>query len=168
MMRSGRYFVRIETLEDLKKQYKKLALENHPDRGGDVEIMKEINAEYDRFFADMKNYHRNAKGEVYTKENNEAPEEFRDIIEKLIKMNGLEIEIIGCFIWLSGNTKEHKDNIKALGFKWHSTKKMWYKAPEDYRKKSKKKYSIEEIRDMYGVQGTFTGKGTDERLQLGA
>ena len=104
MMRSGRYFVRIETLEDLKKQYKKLALENHPDRGGDVEIMKEINAEYDRFFADMKNYHRNAKGEVYTKENNEAPEEFRDIIEKLIKMDGLEIEIIGCFIYWTSNS----------------------------------------------------------------
>lgn len=168
MMRSSRYFIRIETLEDLKRQYKKLALKNHPDRGGDVEIMKEINAEYDLFFDDMKDYHRNAKGEVYTKENTETPSEFKDIIDKLIRMDGLEIEIIGCFIWLSGNTKAHKDSIKALGFKWHSAKKMWYKAPEDYRKRNKKKYSIDEIRDMYGVQGTFTGKGADERLQIGA
>ena len=158
-----KYFANIKTLEELKKEYKRLALENHPDRGGDVEVMKAINAEYDIMFNRVKDIHVNAKGETYTKENTEAPSEFKDIIDKLIRMEGLEIEIIGCFIWLSGNTKEHKDNIKALGFKWHSTKKMWYKAPEDYRKRSKKKYSIEEIRDMYGTSGTFTGKGA---LQL--
>lgn len=158
-----KYFANIKTLEELKKEYKKLALENHPDRGGDVEVMKAINAEYDIMFNKVKDIHVNAKGETYTKENTETPSEFKDIIDKLIRMEGLEIEIIGCFIWLSGNTKAHKDNIKALGFKWHSTKKMWYKAPEDYRKKSKKKYSIEEIRDMYGTSGTFTGKGA---LQL--
>lgn len=158
-----KYFANIKTLEELKKEYKRLALENHPDRGGDVEVMKAINAEYDIMFNKVKDIHVNAKGETYTKENTETPSEFKDIIDKLIRMEGLEIEIIGCFIWLSGNTKAHKDNIKALGFKWHSTKKMWYKAPEDYRKKSKKKYSIEEIRDMYGTSGTFTGKGT---LQL--
>lgn len=158
-----KYFANIKTLEELKKEYKRLALENHPDRGGDVEVMKAINAEYDIMFNKVKDIHVNAKGETYTKENTEAPSEFKDIIDKLIRMEGLEIEIIGCFIWLSGNTKAHKDNIKALGFKWHSTKKMWYKAPEDYRKKSKKKYSIEEIRDMYGTSGTFTGKGA---LQL--
>lgn len=158
-----KYFANIKTLEELKKEYKRLALENHPDRGGDVEVMKAINAEYDIMFNKVKDIHVNAKGETYTKENTETPSEFKDIIDKLIRMEGLEIEIIGCFIWLSGNTKAHKDNIKALGFKWHSTKKMWYKAPEDYRKKSKKKYSIEEIRDMYGTSGTFTGKGA---LQL--
>lgn len=158
-----KYFTNIKTLEELKKEYKRLALENHPDRGGDVEVMKAINAEYDIMFNRVKDIHVNAKGETYTKENTETPSEFKDIIDKLIRMEGLEIEIIGCFIWLSGNTKAHKDNIKALGFKWHSTKKMWYKAPEDYRKKSKKKYSIEEIRDMYGTSGTFTGKGA---LQL--
>lgn len=158
-----KYFTNIQTLEELKKEYKKLALENHPDRGGDVEVMKAINAEYDIMFNKVKDIHINAKGETYTKENTETPSEFKDIIDKLIRMEGLEIEIIGCFIWLSGNTRAHKDNIKALGFKWHSTKKMWYKAPEDYRKRSKKKYSIEEIRDMYGTSGTFTGKGA---LQL--
>ena len=158
-----KYFANIKTLEELKKEYKRLALENHPDRGGDVEVMKAINAEYDIMFNKVKDIHINAKGETYTKENTETPSEFKDIIDKLIRMEGLEIEIIGCFIWLSGNTRAHKDNIKALGFKWHSTKKMWYKAPEDYRKRSKKKYSIEEIRDMYGTSGTFTGKGA---LQL--
>ena len=33
-----------------------------------------------------------------------------EVIEKLIKMNGITIEIIGSFVWVSGNTKEHKDD----------------------------------------------------------
>ena len=39
-----KYFANIKTLEELKKEYKRLALENHPDRGGDVEVMKARNA----------------------------------------------------------------------------------------------------------------------------
>lgn len=166
-MLNTRYFKEIATLEDLKKQYRVLALKNHPDRGGDLEVMKAINAEYDELFVKVKDIHKNKEGKTYTKENPETSEQFRDIIDKLIKMAGVEIEVIGCFLWVSGNTKPHKDEIKALGFKWHSKKKMWYKSPEDYKRHGKKQYSIEEIRDMYGTSGTFTGK-SDERLQLGA
>lgn len=160
-MFSGRYFIKIETLEELKKQYRALAMKHHPDRGGDVEVMKLINEEYDRAFAKVKDIHRNAKGETYTKENPETAEQFRDIIDKLLRMQGVEIEVIGCFIWLSGNTREHKDEISAMGFKWHSKKKMWYKAPEDYRRRGKKQYSIEEIRDMYGTSGKMYGNASD-------
>lgn len=157
-MFNGRYFIKIETLEDLKKQYRKLAMEHHPDRGGDVEIMKLINAEYDQAFAQVKDIHKNKDGETYTKENPETASEFKDIIEKLIRMKGIEIEIIGCFIWLSGETKAHKDEIKTMGFKWHSKKKLWYKAPEGYKRYHKKEYSIDEIRGMYGTSGKMYGQ----------
>lgn len=40
----------IKSFEDLKEQFKKLARVNHPDAGGNAEIMKEINAEYDELF----------------------------------------------------------------------------------------------------------------------
>lgn len=169
-MINTRFFTNIETLEDLKRQYKTLALKNHPDRGGDVEVMKLINAEYDALFARVKDTHKNREGKVYTKENKETPAEFKDIIDKLIRMEGLEIEIIGCFIWVSGETKPHKDSLKAMGFKWHSVKKMWYKSPEGYRRHGKKQYSIDEIRDMYGSAGRYSGKGRDddELLTAGA
>lgn len=41
----------IQSFEDLKEQFKKLARVNHPDAGGNAEIMKEINAEYDVLFS---------------------------------------------------------------------------------------------------------------------
>ena len=161
-------FIKCTTLEELKKVYKKLALANHPDRGGNVETMKEVNALYDEYFAKLKDIHKNKDGETYTKENKETPDIFKDIIDQLIRMNGVEIEIIGCFIWIGGNTKPYKDEIKKMGFKWHSNKKLWYKAPADYRKKSKKKYEMEEIREMYGTTGTFTGKADENTMLQGA
>ncbi|MCI8648486.1 MAG: molecular chaperone DnaJ, partial [Firmicutes bacterium] len=39
-MLNERYFKEVETLEDLKRQYRTLAMKNHPDRGGDAELMK--------------------------------------------------------------------------------------------------------------------------------
>lgn len=45
-----KYFNTCHTLDELKKEYRRLAMENHPDRGGDAETMKAINAEYDNLF----------------------------------------------------------------------------------------------------------------------
>ena len=71
-MANGIFLKGIETLEDLKRQYRTLALQNHPDRGGDVEVMKAINNEYDKLFAQVKDTHKNKEGETYTKENPET------------------------------------------------------------------------------------------------
>ena len=53
----SKYFKNIKNLEDLKNQYKKLLKANHPDNGGDVEAMKDINCEYDALFPIWKNRH---------------------------------------------------------------------------------------------------------------
>lgn len=45
------YFKNVTSLSNLKSQFRSLALKNHPDAGGDPEIMKEINIEYDALFA---------------------------------------------------------------------------------------------------------------------
>src|ERR1035441_9676592 len=44
------YFTNINSIEELKKCYKELALKHHPDRkGGDTATMQEINNEYKYF-----------------------------------------------------------------------------------------------------------------------
>lgn len=152
------YFTNCKTLEELKAAYKKLALKNHPDCGGDEAVMKEINKEYDVVFPKLKNIHVNKDGEQYEKENNETVEEFKDIITALMKMQGVHVEIIGSFVWVTGDTRPHKEALKELGFKWHSKKLCWYKSPEGYRRSGKKQYSMDEIKEMYGVQYSDTGR----------
>ena len=45
------YFQNINSLAELKKSYRVLALQNHPDKGGSTEAMQQINLEFERLFA---------------------------------------------------------------------------------------------------------------------
>ena len=57
-----KYFTTCTTLDELKKEYRRLAMANHPDRGGDETTMKAINAEYDAVFPTFKlAYNRTAQ-----------------------------------------------------------------------------------------------------------
>ncbi|MHB9652813.1 DnaJ domain-containing protein (plasmid) [Enterococcus faecalis] len=84
----------------------------------------------------------------------ETPQEWQEIIHKLLtlKMENVSIEVIGAFLWVSGNTKPYKEELKALNMKWSNNKKSWYLAPDGYKKRSKKKYNMSDIRNMYGSQ----------------
>lgn len=112
----------IRTLEKLKKAYHRLCLKLHPDVGGSAEEVKISKAEYETLFARMKNIHVNKDGETYEKETQETSQEIQLLIADLLKLDGIEIEIIGCFVWITGDTKLHKEHLKELGFRWHSKK----------------------------------------------
>ena len=57
-----KYFTTCTTLDELKKEYRRLAMANHPDHGGDEATMKAINAEYDAVFPAFKlAYNRTAE-----------------------------------------------------------------------------------------------------------
>ena len=142
----------IHTLEQLKKEYRQWAMKLHPDMGGTDEDMKILNAEYEAVFARVKDIHTNKDGEEYHRESNEAPQDFINIINELLKLNNIHIEVIGSFLWVSGNTKPYKEILKKLGMKWHSKKECWYLAPDGYRRHGKKEYSLNDIRSMYGVE----------------
>ena len=150
-----------ETLEELKAQYKQLAKKHHPDRGGDTAIMQAINAEYDELFPRLKDVHKTKDGEKYTarQESTETADQFKDLITQLMRMDNIVIEVIGCFVWVTGDTKPHKEQLKALGFKWHSKKAAWYLAPEGYRQRSRREYGLDEIRSMYGTSGAVNSRG---------
>ena len=149
-----------ETAEELKSMYRQLAMKHHPDRGGDTEAMKAVNAEYDALFPLLKNVHKNKDGETYHKESTETADYFKSLIDELMRMDNIVIEVMGCFVWVTGETKPHKDKLKALKFQWHTKKVAWYLKPEDYRKRSRKEYGLDEIRRMYGTSGQVNSKGT--------
>ena len=152
------YFSNCKTIEEAKRLYHKLAMENHPDLGGKLETMQAINNEYDIVAERLKNIHENASGEQYTTEqnSNEIPADFRDLINKLIHLDGINIELVGRWIWLTGNTYFHKDTIKSLGFKYASAKKAWYWHSEQDSTTNRKRMSLEQIKEKYGCQSFQT------------
>lgn len=62
----AKYLKNINSLDDLKSKYRDLLKKNHPDNGGEVEVMQEINAEYDALFAIWKSRKEATTGEKVT------------------------------------------------------------------------------------------------------
>lgn len=149
-----KWFSNPQTLEELKKQYKQLALKHHPDLGGNTSDMQSINSEYDLLFAKLKNTHATAEGKTYTTktETTETADEFKNIINTIINLKGINIELCGSWLWVTGNTKEYREILKGLHFRWSKSKCAWYYHSNDYRKSSNKTYSLDEIRDLYGSE----------------
>ena len=156
------YFKNTETLEQLRKQYKELLKIHHPDNGGNVADMQAVNAEYDRLFKILKDKHEsksandadgyNSKQSDYSQnmydwENDKA---LREVLQKIINFDGIEILICGQWIWVSGNTYGYKKELKEIGFKWASQKRQWFWHSEVFRKKSHKTLTMDEIRSYYG------------------
>ena len=62
----------------------------------------------------------------------------------------LIIEVVGSWIWLSGNTKPIKEKLKDLSFRYAYKKKMWYFGEKI--KNGGKTKSMEDIKSKYGVE----------------
>lgn len=157
-----KWFKGVTNVEDLKKAYRQAAKTNHPDVNKDenaTQNMKEINNEYEYL---LRKLPKTAKTETTFTESEATGDMFREILEKILHMD-LDIEICGTWIWIGQrNSFECKDELKAVGFKWAKQKKMWYFAGEE--SKSRKKYTMEQIREMHGSQKVETGK--NPRLTL--
>lgn len=150
------YFINVTTLDELKKQYRRLAMMHHPDHGGDTATMQAINSEYDELHEILKAAHNKTADEYH--QTTETPDEFRDIIDKLIRLDGLEVELCGSWLWIGGNTREHKDDLKAAGCRWSSNKKLWYwHHAEEGRRWHKGSATMNQIRNKYGSQTYRTG-----------
>jgi hypothetical protein len=150
-----KYFTNCKTLDELKKEYRRLAMLHHPDRGGDTQTMKEINGQYDEAFEALKHQHNATADESHKK--TEMSSEYKDIIDKLIHMAGVTVELCGSWLWIGGNTREHKEELKAAGCRWSANKKLWYwHHAEEGAKWHRGKSTMSEIRSKYGSQ-TFAG-----------
>jgi hypothetical protein len=141
------FFKNCKSLEEVKKLYKELAFKHHPDRGGNTATMQQINLEYhsilkNPFFA-------------FTEQSEEDQREFikyPEIINQIIVFQGIIIELIGNWIWISGNTYQYRCELKQIGFYFAPKKVMWYYRPSDYKSTNRTPKTIESIRNKYGSQ----------------
>jgi hypothetical protein len=131
----------IKDLRELKKEYYRMAKIYHPDFGGSEKDMKELINEYEKLFELLKN-----------EKTTETKYNFPEALQKIINIPGIEIEIIGDWIWVGGDTKPVKDQLSAAGFRYAGKRKMWYWKSYPYRKRSKRHIPTEELRNIYGSQ----------------
>lgn len=143
----SKFFDKVKTLDDLKKMYKELAKQHHPDRGGDVATMQAINAEFDKMIEYFAKYGSKTERE---KASAAPPEKFRDIITKLLTLPHLQIEIIGGWIWLDANAARYLRKIQQLGFLYSKKQKRYYLPDMATRSGRGSRYSMQDIRDIYG------------------
>lgn len=145
-----KFFNDCKTLDEVKALYKKLALEHHPDRGGDTATMQAINAEYAFVSA------RIAKGAGFTQEETDREMNFsqtyQQVLEKIIHLPGIVIEQVGLWIWVTGNTRPVCKELKAAGLLYASKKQAWYYRSEDLKELRGGRKSLDEIRHKYGSE----------------
>lgn len=139
-----------QNLEELKKAYRKLSLKFHPDCGGSDSQMAELNNIYESMFEKLKNVRVDGKA---PKENTETSADFIKIIDELIKYDDINIDIIGSWLWVGGNTFAIKEQLKALGFKWSKGKSKWYYTADVVTKKKRYgKKSYDDLKSIYGCE----------------
>ena len=166
------YFKDVRTVEELKRQYRKLVLQYHPDRGGSDDDMKRINLEYDILLRRVGNIHEGRDGGD-TWEDKSGPQDrhscniedlddgFRKVIDILLTLDGLDILLVGEWLWISGKTREHKETLKGIGCKWSGKRLMWYWHKPDKRRRASKE-SFDKICSRYGAQSVTGGDRKEE------
>lgn len=144
-----KYFVNCTTLDALKHEYRRLCKIYHPDLGGDTATMAAINDEYDEVFRRIQSGRTTT---TETHEAEEAPEASRAVISRLIILAGINIEICGSWVWVTGNTYPNREALKAAGLRYSKCKAAWYWKPECSRSKARRNYSMDEIRQLHGSE----------------
>ncbi len=150
-----KWFQGITTLNELRKEYRRLVIKHHPDNGGSDEIVKEINVEYDFLFKKLKTdfEHKSTFQQATDKQKQQYDWQkniqIRDTILQLSRFKDISVEVIGVWIWVS-NCYKYRKELKELGFRWAGQKQMWYKHFDNFHKFSTKPTSMNYIRKKYG------------------
>lgn len=147
-----------KTLDELKREYRADALKNHPDCGGSTEAMQKINADYEVRFNELKE-EQNARAAATEKPagervraTKESAGDFIKIVNALLKLDGITVELCGRWLWIGGDTKRHKEALKAAGCRWHQNKKLWsWHFAEDGERWKRGGATMREIRAKYGT-----------------
>jgi len=145
------YFKNSSELSELRKLYYQLAKKFHPDLGGSVAVMQAINNEYESYSKRLieGDIDFSSERKVYE---TEVSEELQTKVNEVIHLEDLTIEVIGGWLWVTGNTYPLKDQLKELSFKFSRNKTAWYWHATNYRKMGKKQFSMDGIRKLWGSQ----------------
>ena len=138
----NQFFSNCKNVDEIKALYRTLAKEHHPDLGGDEDIFKALGEAYhaallgqhgtyqttDETTGKDRNYYYNRQREA------DCMAKLHELL--IAGLVGCEIWLIGTWLWVTGETKEHREALKALKLRWHSKRVAWY-----WHAPSKRRYS---------------------------
>lgn len=149
------FFKDCQTVEEAKFLYKNLARKYHPDLGGDLEMMKQVNHEYDLFLAGKDGTtSQGTDGKSHTyKYDQELEQELMQVILDLLSLDmvNVEVTLIGLWVWIVGETKPYKDSLKSLKCRWNATRKCWYYRPPSLGYRPSSGANLDELAMKYGA-----------------
>lgn len=132
------------TFQDIKIAYRRACMAYHPDRNpAGLEMMKLINAAW----ACLSDFVPGSEKDAF--DASSYGTELNAALNAIINL-GLEIEICGSWVWVSGDTRPHREVLKASGFKWAPKKMMWNFRPPEWKSFSRGKFSMDDIRERHG------------------
>jgi hypothetical protein len=135
---------------EVKSRYRDLAKQHHPDLGGDTAIMQAVNAAYE---AALKGAYRAAG--MKDDEINwrwDMDDEVAGKVREIIKYQGVIVELVGRWVWVTGNTRPIKDILKAAGYYFSGQKCAWYfrRKVDGWRRRNAPRKTLEEIKAQFG------------------
>jgi hypothetical protein len=135
------------TFEDIKTAYHKAATKYHPDHNpAGLEMMKMVNIAYEVLKAqDISKISQTATSQDY-----DYGDAINTALNSVIGLTGLTIEVCGVWVWIGGNTKEYRENLKKAGFLWAPKKSLWYFRPKTHKSHNRHSWDMERIRSIYG------------------
>lgn len=135
--------------EDIKQAYRRACSKYHPDRNpAGLEMMKVVNAAWSSL-SDYVAGSVNVESEDDEDGLNNLGDDMNAALNAIITL-GLTIEICGSWIWVSGDTRPHKEILKESGYRWAPKKAMWMWKPEGMKSFGRGKFTMDEIRSAHG------------------
>lgn len=137
------------SLEQVKSAYRKTCKIYHPDvNPAGTAMMQAVNEAFESLSKEAFPIHLNEFDTI-----NNYGEALNTALNAIINCMGLTIEICGAWLWISGQTKPHKEALKSAGFIWSMQKEMWYFRPQSSKTRwYRGKLSLDEIRAKYGSE----------------
>lgn len=121
--------------EAIKNAYRKACIKYRPDRNqAGHEMMKAVNASY-RLLKD--NAYNGVEQPVEELVDKDYGDRLNDALNAVIALDGVNTAVRGATAWLSGNVKDHREAIKAAGYRWSSKKGAWYFGPAEPQKQDR-------------------------------
>ena len=141
------FFTNCFTESEIKARFRDLCKQHHPDLGGNEETMKAVNLAYEER---LRGEFRKSMDDDKAEQTVDLEREVAAKVAEIISLQGIIIELVGRWIWVTGDTFNVKDTLKAAGLFWASKKRAWYwHKPEDTCS-SRARKSLDEIKAKYG------------------